>query len=1456
MNPQQLQNLMNNMNNIPNNMKYTDQAGQVINVTSDQQQAFKQIQTSGGQNFQSGFQHQQIQGMQGLPSNIQGLIQQQMQGINQTSNGMQANAQTRVESHHSFNKQVISGSEVKVTKEEHNSSHTEISNNRNKNSSSASVNILDIENVTDLFCEAHKQDKEYIILEDLGEFRKLTPVCNICAAELQRQFKRKPNMESYMTIIYANAHAILNIKNKQVNIENFGQGSQCRAMFVESIQVLVDEMVSVCQEFSTSFIQVVDTSNSSLSYSNSQIKKIQVFIDSITLKSDGSPELQDIGSAEKHDLKIKYIKLAGFLLRFEGFGALMETVQSSSFTGVTAVFKSHITRIIEIRKRLVVAITEWLKFLLGPFYEFAFGLEKVSVDSTFRSTHLSFVEFVTENVNINTINISMHKEYILLLERIRILERENQELRIKAEESTVVVSSENVDALKERIIYLESIIDRHQTEIINITNINKTEITNIINKQKTEFINISKTFELKISELNIQISTYLGQIESFKKQFEIVTRERDEWKVKFEQSGNSLNVKNETHINQINEYNIKIQTIYGELSSWKSKYEQVKREYDEFNFRFTKIEEERNLFRSEAESLKIQITNVNITINSYVNEINNLKKEREALMLKMEQIRIESTTRIENHVSQYTLIIKEKEDRMRQWESEASEWKLRYDQVSIQISHYEERINQLNITINKHIENITIINGQIGEWEKKYRLVVVERDGYVGEMDKLRVEIHNNTKIIQTHTEKNTVIISEREGRIKCLEEELAQWRFRYEQLNVRISEFEQHISELNVIIRKHSETTTIINSEAGDWKSQYEIIKVERDNYYAEIERLRREVMNSTKVTETHTEKHTVIIREKEEAANQYKKEAYDWKVKFENLQKQIEIYQSQISDLQITINKHNESVTVITTESGDWKTKFEMLYAERETYIREIERLRSEVFSSSKISQTHVEKHTLIIRERDDRINGLVQEAEGWKLKWETLNKRIEEYEKRISQLQIEIRTYEEKIEVVSRDDWESKYWGENSKVEILSQEIERLRAEIVKSSSHVERHVEKHVVIIKEKETIINGLQGDLMGLRMELNSKISIISRLEMTIKALEERISQMTVTVETLTKEVTFVKSDKTTEIQRHILLINTCKEEFFKLSESYESLLIDIKQQISINEALRKLVIELMNKIEEHNHTIGSLDMQIKQQIELLTRQTLSKKYIDALPSIELVTKSEKDLLVLRNKVGRMETEKLHKSQVFESSSQSVIEIFEKKEIFSGDRSVFSNVQENVNVNVISGGAASGVIGGVIAGGVVSGSTTTNFSSHTNVTNISAGNVNSNFSAARMIANNFVSGGASKAEVSSSSEKHEFVQVQSGSQSSAQQGGAFNYLADLDNLKNIQANLNNMHRNINVSSSSSNVQVVEQRSSSTQETVNRAVNEAQYAGKSQKEIFDSLSKQVINESVYLNPSDC
>lgn len=133
----------------------------------------------------------------------------------------------------------------------------------------------------------------------------------------------------------------------------------------------------------------------------------------------------------------------------------------------------------------------------------------------------------------------------------------------------------------------------------------------------------------------------------------------------------------------------------------------------------------------------------------------------------------------------------------------------------------------------------------------------------------------------------------------------------------------------------------------------------------------------------------------------------------------------------------------------------------------------------------------------------------------------------------------------------------------------------------------------------------------------------------------------------------FQSAEKDNEIARLKQTLVSCREEWARLSEAYEGLVKDIKNQLTVNDGLRAFIYELQMKIENHNNQIINLDQAIKHQIENLARQSLQKKVIEYNPNTEAIIKSHNETEAVKNKIGRMEAQNITRSQVFNSGNNN-----------------------------------------------------------------------------------------------------------------------------------------------------------------------------------------------------------
>lgn len=142
-------------------------------------------------------------------------------------------------------------------------------------------------------------------------------------------------------------------------------------------------------------------------------------------------------------------------------------------------------------------------------------------------------------------------------------------------------------------------------------------------------------------------------------------------------------------------------------------------------------------------------------------------------------------------------------------------------------------------------------------------------------------------------------------------------------------------------------------------------------------------------------------------------------------------------------------------------------------------------------------------------------------------------------------------------------------------------------------------------------------------------------------------------------------------------------EQFKTFQVDYESILIELNNSISINESLKISLMELETSIEIFNSQVGGIDYALKQQLEILSRQ--SKKNIDYKSQKEVVKRVDGQLAMIKTKLERIQAKKLNQStflsqaKLIINGETSVIEgkIFQIKESQEINRNKSSYISKN-----------------------------------------------------------------------------------------------------------------------------------------------------------------------------------
>ena len=171
-----------------------------------------------------------------------------------------------------------------------------------------------------------------------------------------------------------------------------------------------------------------------------------------------------------------------------------------------------------------------------------------------------------------------------------------------------------------------------------------------------------------------------------------------------------------------------------------------------------------------------------------------------------------------------------------------------------------------------------------------------------------------------------------------------------------------------------------------------------------------------------------------------------------------------------------------------------------------------------------------------------------------------------------------------------------------------------------------------------------------------------------------------------------------TEINELHVEIRKYKEEYTRVFLMYESLLIDIQNQITINNRLKELVYELELKIEIHNKEFAAQELVWRQQIEILSKSS-DKKYIEISSSRELMEKASSDVEILRSKVERIRNESVHLEKLDININKKSVTTSESTVITNGYNNSFTP-----NLNVLTDGKNSN--GWLSSSKITGGSTT------------------------------------------------------------------------------------------------------------------------------------------------------
>ena len=348
---------------------------------------------------------------------------------------------------------------------------------------------------TDLICKLHSEYKDSFLFEKIDNFNLYDRICKYCESEIKMKIRRTVNSQLYSEVIQENKDKILQIREKNISLDSFStkRDDDCKNMLNDRIFPIADEIIDLADNFQKEILSKL-TDNEFFEQSNS----LKEFITSMQFNSRGDPYLSNIG--ENASLKAKYIQLALFLVHFSGGKS-----NSGTKKGISESLKTHLLNIIRLRKVIVRNFTEWLRFLIGDFYDFVFSAENLNSDNEFRNSLQ--IEFSSEE---EIYKLKYYYENIIKQkdDKISLLILENEMLKNSNEEIRKI--SEERDNLRMRVGSMQVDYD--------------IQIKNLMLK----FENLTK----ENVSLRNNMNSYMLQIENYKEQINNLNYQLDEFKFK------------------------------------------------------------------------------------------------------------------------------------------------------------------------------------------------------------------------------------------------------------------------------------------------------------------------------------------------------------------------------------------------------------------------------------------------------------------------------------------------------------------------------------------------------------------------------------------------------------------------------------------------------------------------------------------------------------------------------------------------------------------------------------------------------------------------------------------------------------------------------------------------------------------------------------------------------------
>ncbi len=503
-------------------------------------------------------------------------------------------------------------------------------------------------------------------------------------------------------------------------------------------------------------------------------------------------------------------------------------------------------------------------------------------------------------------------------------------------------------------------------------------------------------------------------------------------------------------------------------------------------------------------------------------------------------------------------------------------------------NEYEAKMNDLIGQINQMKSSFADLEIRYNSEKKQWML---ERDQLINQLKNLNVKYENDMRAANERYELLVKEVNSLKAAINNHIIQINQLNLEKENMSKTIESLRNAIANLENEKKALIQQLNVVTKERDDLRIQLNSVTQERDSLRVNIEGLRNQINNLEVQLKNTINQLNVVVKERDELRSQLTIVTQER----DGLRHNLEAARTQISNLETQLKNTVNQLNALIKERDELRSQLTIVIQERDGLRQNLEAARNQINNLDNQVKTLNNNLNNVTREREDLHNQLLN-----------LKSELEKAKNEISLL------------ISIKNNFESRFGDLQKKFEELSGAYTKLQSEY------------------NLKITIINGLENKIKQLGGVVSNSEGQFGLFAQTIKKLEEELKNARRENEELRARLLII-TERENEISRLKISLNSVREEWNKLFEAYEALLADLRAQIAVNESFRMVIFDLQSKIESHNVNVGGLDNNLRQQIEALMRQALTKKSIDINDNSEMLRRAQTDIENLRNKISRFD---------------------------------------------------------------------------------------------------------------------------------------------------------------------------------------------------------------------------